>query len=144
MTEVYEVQDLIDSASFYKTNGIFSDRRMALTDAAARRFFSIMEDRSFNLMYGGITYKNIEIVKEDLPIGLTWVRFIMTFAHHGPGQGIQPLTKRPVYPHDGRIYRPSEKQRTGLPLLCPDPGGSRSFRFTRRRASVCIRGPAPP
>ena len=52
MTEVYEVQDLIDTASFYKTNGIFSDRRMALTDAAARRFFSIMEDRSFNLMYG--------------------------------------------------------------------------------------------
>ncbi|HHZ12984.1 MAG: SNF2 helicase associated domain-containing protein [Caldicoprobacterales bacterium] len=135
MTEVYEVQDLIDTASFYKTNGIFSDRRMALTDAAARRFFSIMEDRSFNLMYGGITYKNIEIVKEDLPIG-----FDLGKVHNDLllamdlVEGIQPLTRNGQYILiDGRIYRPSEKQRTGLaPFYSAlTQAGSRSFRFTR-------------
>ena len=73
---------------------------MVLTDAAARRFFSIMEDRSFNLMYGGITYKNIEIVKEDLPIG-----FDLGKVHNdlcSPwtwSRGSNPHKKRPVYPH---------------------------------------------
>ncbi|MGI5852594.1 MAG: SNF2 helicase associated domain-containing protein, partial [Caldicoprobacterales bacterium] len=134
MTEVYEVQDLIDSASFYKTNGIFSDRRMALTDASARRFFSIMEDRPFNLMCGGNTYKDIEIVKEDLPVSFDLGKgqkdLLLTI---DMGREIHPLIKGGQYIlMDGRIYKPGEKQRTGLAPFYDTltQAGSRSFRFS--------------
>ncbi|HZJ58503.1 MAG TPA: SNF2 helicase associated domain-containing protein, partial [Clostridia bacterium] len=135
MTEIYEVQGLIDSASYYRTSGLFSDRRLALTDATAKRFFSASEGRRFNLMHKGTTYKNIEITDEDLPIsfdlGKDEETLLLTI---NMGKGIYPLVRSGEYMLMGdKIYKPTEKQRIGFAPFYNALAqvGSRNFRFSK-------------
>ncbi|HOB20023.1 MAG TPA: DEAD/DEAH box helicase [Candidatus Atribacteria bacterium] len=129
--EVYEANE--QAAEGYRS-GIFKDKYLCLTDAMAKRFFSIMGDAGFSAVIDGKQVERMRVPDADIPVRFTVAREgeDLSFTVDFGGQ-ITPLTRDASYVLiGGQIYRLS---RESLKRLSPffrvvEQTGEHKFVFT--------------
>lgn len=98
---------------------IFSGKYMILSETSLKRFFKIMEGKSFQATINGVSYKDVHIVKKDLPIEFKLMKDKNNMILNIDGNdNIQALTEDGSYFfYQNNIYRVSnEQQKYFLPF----------------------------
>lgn len=118
--ELYENQEFIETRNYgFQSHSLFKDGKIYLAPTSARRFFNIIQDRTFDGKILGYSYKNINIINEDPPIDMLLTKkdkdLVLEVEYK---DSIIPLDSRGEYFFlEGNIYRLTEKGRDSfLPL----------------------------
>lgn len=123
MKEVVEQEELLNFSSWgFEKYSIFHGKYMILSPAMVKRFFEMVkrENRALNVTIGGITYEDVYVLREDLPIEfkLTTKDSNDILLEIKKDKKLQALTEDGAYFfYDKNIYALSkEQQKTFLPF----------------------------
>lgn len=116
LKELYEYEHyFLDKHGDYN-RGIFSGKKVYLTNSSLKRFFKAIEQKSFNVQIKGTLYKNIRIIEEEIPLRFTLEKEKDNLLFRADNyHSYVPLTERGEYFFAReRIYKIPSWQREGL------------------------------
>ncbi|HBV96299.1 MAG: hypothetical protein JL50_01890 [Peptococcaceae bacterium BICA1-7] len=117
LLKIHELEEKINQDSWYSSwqNGrgrLFRGKQVILTSLMAKRFLSLVESERFNAKFFDEEYKNIKIVKQDMPLLLTLDKRKDDLVLQWKKVRLFPLVDTGEYFfHDGIIYKVSERQK---------------------------------
>lgn len=112
LKEVYDNESYINEYT-YGQYSLFKGKNMTLTPKTLKRFFQLMEDRTFNGKILDKDYKNISILKEDIPIDffLKEQGKNLSLKIHHPENLVSLLPNDEYFFSGNNIYKVSQKQK---------------------------------
>jgi SNF2 family DNA or RNA helicase len=125
--EIYEVEKNINDNWRYQHNSMFKGKQLFLTQSAAKRVLSLLQGKSFNLLLFGREYRDVNIVKEDLPLELFVEKDKEEILLKWKSRNLIPLVETGEFIFlEGKIYKLSDYQNKFIiPIIialtqCPD------------------------